>query len=47
MITYLPQSGNAKAFLESLKNIPGVPLETVERLLDTIPFQEAGDPNQE
>lgn len=43
----LPQSGNAKAFLESLKNIPGVPLETVERLLDTIPFQEAGDPNQE
>ena len=39
----LPQSGNAKAFLESLKKIPDVPSEIVERLLDTIPFQEEGD----
>ena len=43
----LPQSGNAKAFLESLKKIPDVPSEIVERLLDTIPFQEEGDSNQE
>ena len=43
----LPQSGNAKAFLESLKKIPDVPSEIVERLLDAIPFQEEGDPNQE
>lgn len=43
----LPQSGNAKAFLESLKKIPDVPSEIVDRLLDAIPFQEEGDSNQE
>ena len=36
----LPQSGNAKAFLESLRNIKGVPQDIVEELLSTIDFNE-------
>ena len=36
----LPQSGNTKAFLESIKTIPGVPTEAVEDLLHTLKFNE-------
>ena len=36
----LPQSPNARAFLESLRNQPDVPQDVVERLLKTLPFQE-------
>ena len=35
----LPQSGEAKAFLEQLKDYPGIPAEVVDKLLKTIPFQ--------
>lgn len=35
----LPQSGNSKAFLESLRKDPHVPQDVVERLLESIPFQ--------
>ena len=35
----LPQSGEAKAFLEHLKDYPGIPAEVVDNLLKTIPFQ--------
>ena len=35
----LPQSGNAKAFLERIRTYPDVPLSEVEMLLSTIPFQ--------
>src|SRR5699024_5357612 len=34
----LPQSGEAKAFLEHLKDYPGIPAEVVDNLLKTIPF---------
>ena len=34
----LPQSANARAFLESVRDYPGVPQDAVELLLDTIPF---------
>ncbi len=36
----LPQSGNTKAFLEQIRNYPGIPAETVEKLLKTIEFNE-------
>ena len=36
----LPQSGNAKAFLEQIRSYPGVPTEVVEELLCTIQFNE-------
>ncbi len=36
----LPQSGNTKQFLESIKNYPGVPADAVESLLNTIQFNE-------
>ena len=35
----LPQSGNAKAFLERIRTYPDVPLSEVDMLLNTIPFQ--------
>ncbi len=36
----LPQSGNTKAFLESVKNYPGIPGDAVESLLHNIQFNE-------
>ncbi len=36
----LPQSGNTRAFLETIKNYPGVPLDAVESLLHNIQFNE-------
>ena len=36
----LPQSENARNFLEQIKNYPDVPIEIVERLLSTISFNE-------
>ena len=36
----IPQSGNARAFLESLKDYPDIPRDVVEDLLNTINFNE-------
>ena len=36
----LPQSRNTREFLESIRDYPGIPKETVENLLDTIQFNE-------
>ena len=36
----LPQSGNTKAFLESIKAYPDIPTDVVEALLHTIQFNE-------
>ena len=36
----LPQSGNTKKFLQSLKNDPEVPQELVDQLLNTLEFNE-------
>ncbi|MGI6072147.1 MAG: rubrerythrin [Lachnospiraceae bacterium] len=36
----LPQSANTRAFLETIKNYPGIPLDAVETLLNTIEFNE-------
>ena len=36
----LPQSANTRAFLETVKNYPGVPVDAVETLLTTIQFNE-------
>ena len=36
----LPQSGNTKAFLESIKDYPHIPKDIVENLLETIIFNE-------
>ena len=36
----LPQSENARALLEQIRDWPGVPSETVERLLATLPFPD-------
>lgn len=36
----LPQSGNTKAFLESIRTVPGVPIGAVEDLLHTLKFNE-------
>ena len=36
----LPQSGNTRAFLETIKNYPGVPMDAVESLLHNIQFNE-------
>ena len=36
----LPQSGNSKAFLESIKTYPGIPAEIVDSLLHSIHFNE-------
>lgn len=42
----LPQSGNAQAFLESIRSYPGIPTDVVERLLNTINFNEQ-DPKEQ
>ncbi len=39
----LPQSANTKAFLESIKSYPGVPLDAVDHLLSTIQFNEKSE----
>lgn len=36
----LPQSGNTKLFLESIRSYPGIPADIVESLLKTIQFNE-------
>ena len=36
----LPQSANTRAFLEAIRNYPGVPVDAVETLLTTIQFHE-------
>jgi rubrerythrin/NAD-dependent dihydropyrimidine dehydrogenase PreA subunit len=36
----LPQSRDAKAFLEGIRDYPGIPAGVVEELLNSIPFQE-------
>ena len=36
----LPQSANTRAFLETVRNYPGVPVDAVETLLTTIQFNE-------
>ncbi len=36
----LPQSGNTRAFLETIKNYPGVPMDAVDSLLHNIQFNE-------
>ena len=36
----LPQSENARAFLEEIREYPGVPMDVVNSLLQTIPFQK-------
>ena len=36
----LPQSANTRAFLETVRNYPGVPVNAVETLLTTIQFNE-------
>ena len=36
----LPQSGNTRAFLETIKTYPGVPVDAVESLLHNIQFNE-------
>lgn len=36
----LPQSENARAFLEEIREYPGVPMNVVNSLLQTIPFQK-------
>lgn len=42
----LPQSGNTKAFLEKIREIPGVPAETVDQLLSIIRFNENIEENK-
>lgn len=37
----LPQSANTRAFLESIRDYPGVPQEAVDLLLASIPFHSA------
>ena len=39
----LPQSGNTKAFLESIKNYPDIPLDVVNTLLKSIKFNEKSE----
>ena len=39
----LPQSEEARVFLERLRTYPGIPLEVVEGLLNTLPFTEKRD----
>lgn len=36
----LPQSANTRAFLESIQDYPGIPVESVKNLLNTIPCNE-------
>lgn len=43
----LPQSGNTKRFLESLRDYPGIPQDVVEELLQTISFNESEKKNEE
>ncbi len=43
----LPQSGNTKAFLESIRDYPGVPAEAVKTLLNTIQFNENNNKTEE
>lgn len=42
----LPQSGNTKAFLESILEYPGIPSDTVNALLETIRFNEKTEENK-
>ncbi len=42
----LPQSGNARAFLEAIKSYPGVPVDAVEALLKNIQFNEERSENK-
>ena len=42
----IPQSGNTRAFLESLKDIPDIPMDAVEDLLNTISFNENNETNE-
>lgn len=42
----LPQSGNTKAFLESIREYPGIPSDTVNALLETIRFNEKTEENK-
>lgn len=42
----LPQSGNTKAFLEKIREIPGVPAETADQLLSIIRFNENIEENK-
>ena len=39
----LPQSANTRAFLETVRNYPGVPVDAVETLLTTIQFNEKAE----
>lgn len=39
----LPQSGNTRAFLESIKTYPGIPADAVEDLLNTVQFNEKAE----
>ena len=41
----LPQSGNTKAFLETIKDYPGIPADAVENLLTSIQFNEKTEEN--
>ncbi len=43
----LPQSENAKAFLESVKNYEGIPIEQVEFLLKSIKFNQSEEKKME
>ena len=43
----LPQSGNAREFLEQLKDYPGIPADVVDELLKTIPFPNSADKKTE
>lgn len=36
----LPQSGNARAFLESIRDYPDIPADAVSRLLSSLSFNE-------
>ncbi len=42
----LPQSGNTKAFLESIREYPGIPADAVDSLLKTIQFNEKTEENK-
>ena len=39
----LPQSPNSKAFLESIRDYPGIPADVVESLLQSIQFYSEPD----
>ena len=43
----LPQSGNTRAFLESIRSYPGIPADVVEALLNSIEFNEKKEENEQ